>query len=317
MIRPLVLISIISAFCLNMQAVAQEEGSDRASKEYVYKTIGERELKMHLDFPTGWKKTDTRPVIVFFFGGGWTNGSVEAFSRQAEYFADRGLVCARADYRIKNKDGVTPDKCVEDARSAVRWVRANSAELGIDPQELITAGGSAGGHLAACAIIPESVEAEDADLSFSTNPQAMVLFNPVLSFMHGGLVSRVNGDKEIAEKISPLLYVKADTAPSIVMFGTKDRLKAFGDLWWAKAKEIGFRADKYTAEGEGHGFFNRSPWMERTTIAADKFLASLGYLEGEPTMEVPTGEKLKALQAEQDKVGAEHKLKRKKSNEKQ
>ncbi len=193
---------------------------------------------------------------------------------------------------------MTPDKCVEDARSAVRWVRANAAELGIDPQKLITAGGSAGGHLAACEIIPESVETEGADLSISTNPQAMVLYNPVLSFMHGGLVDRINGNEEIAEKISPILHVQPDTAPSIVMFGTNDRLIALGDLWWTKAKQIGCRADKYTAEGEQHGFFNRSPWMERTTIAADEFLASLGYLEGEPTMEVPTGEKLKALQAD-------------------
>ena len=306
--RPIVSITFIMALCVNMQTIAQEGDSDRpAKKEVVYKTIGERKLKMHVDFPPGWKKTDTRPVIVFFHGGSWKGGSVKAFARQAEYFASRGLVCARADYRIKNKDGVTPDKCVEDARSAVRWVRAKAAELGIDPQKLITAGGSAGGHLAACAIIPESVETDGADLSISTNPQAMVLFNPVLSFMHGGLVSRVNGDKEIAAKISPLLHVNPDTAPSIVMFGTKDRLKAFGDLWWAKAKELGFRADKYTAEGQKHAFFNRSPWMERTTIAADKFLASLGYLEGEPTMEVPKDEKLKALQAEQNKKAEERK----------
>lgn len=99
------------------------------------------------------------------------------------------------------------------------------------------------------------------------------------------------------------------------MFGTKDRLKAFGDLWWAKAKELGFRADKYTAEGEGHGFFNRSPWMEHTTIAADKFLASLGYLDGEPTMKVPTGEKLKALKAEKEKKSAAGKLTRIKKNQ--
>ena len=201
--RPIVSITFIMALCVNMQTIAQEGDSDRpAKKEVVYKTIGERKLKMHVDFPPGWKKTDTRPVIVFFFGGGWNGGSVNAFARQAEYFASRGLVCARADYRIKTKDGVTPDKCVEDARSAIRWVRANSAELGIDPQKLITAGRSAGGHLAACAIIPESVEAKDADLSISTNPQAMVLFNPVLSFMYGGLVNRVNGDKEIAKKRS-------------------------------------------------------------------------------------------------------------------
>ena len=137
--RLLFSITFIMALCVNMQTIAQEGDSDRpAKKEYVYKTIEERKLKMHVDFPPGWKKTDTRPVIVFFFGGGWTNGSVESFSRQAEYFASRGLVCARADYRIKNKDGVTPDKCVEDARSAVRWMRKNSRQLGIDPDNLLT-----------------------------------------------------------------------------------------------------------------------------------------------------------------------------------
>jgi acetyl esterase len=308
--RLLFSITLIIALCINMHAIAEEGVSDKTPKAYVYKTIGERELKLHTDFPPGWKKTDTRPVIVFFHGGSWKGGSIRAFARQAEYFANRGLVCANVDYRVKNKDGVTPDKCVEDARSAIRWVRANAAELGIDPQKLITAGGSAGGHLAACAIIPESVDAEDDDLSISTIPQAMVLFNPVLSFMHGGLASRVNGDKEIAAKISPLLHVKPDTAPSIVMFGTKDRVKAFGDLWWAKAKELGFRADKYIAEGGKHGFFNQSPWQERTIIAAHEFLASLGYLEGEPTMKVPTDEKLKALQAEQGEDAEESGQKR-------
>lgn len=310
--RLLVSITIITALCATMQAIAQEGDSDISAREYVYKTIGDRELKMHVDFPPDWKETDTRPVIVFFFGGGWIIGTVDAFSSQAEYFASRGLVCARADYRIKSKDDVTPDKCVEDARSAVRWVRANAAELGIDPQKLITAGGSAGGHLAACAIIPESVEAEDADLSISTIPQAMVLFNPALGFTHESLLERINGDEEIAAKIFPILYVSPDTAPSIVLYGTEDKLIAFGDAYWAKAEEIGFRADKYIAEGEGHGFFNRSPWLERTMIAADEFLASLGYLEGEPTIEVPTGEKLKALQAEQDKEKAERKRSREK-----
>ncbi len=286
--RLLVSITALTALCSTMPAIAQEGGSGLPTKEYVYKTIGEKELKLHVDFPPGWKKTDKRPVIVFFHGGSWKGGSVRSFAVQAKYFASRGLVCANVDYRLKNKDGVTPDKCVEDARSAVRWVRANAAEFGIDPEKLITSGGSAGGHLAACAIIPKSVDAEDDDLSISTIPQAMVLFNPVLSFMHGGLSNLVNGDEEIAAKISPLLYVKPDTPPSIVMFGTNDRLKAFGDLWWGEANEIGFRADQYIAEGGKHGFFNQSPWQERTMIAADEFLASLGYLEGEPTIVVPT-----------------------------
>ena len=310
----LVFVTLIAMFCLNLQAYSQESGSEELAKTYVYKSVGERELKLHVDFPSDWRNTDSRPVIIFFHGGGWTGGTVGAFSRQAKYFASRGLVCARADYRIKTKDRVTPDKCVEDARSAIRWVRANFAKLGVDPQKLITAGGSAGGHLAACAIIAESVEAKGDDLSISTNPQAMLLFNPVLSFMHQELLNRINGDKEIGAKISPVLHVKPDTAPSLVMFGTNDRLKAFGDLWWSKAKEIGFRADEFTAKGEGHGFFNRSPWLERTTVAADEFLASLDYLKGEPTIEVPKGEALKVLQAEQKRPASARQTNRQKKN---
>ncbi len=83
MIRLLVLLTVIMASCVNTHAIAQERASDRAAKEYVYKTIGERELKMHVDFPPGWKETDTRPVIVFFHGGGWKGGSVESFAPQA------------------------------------------------------------------------------------------------------------------------------------------------------------------------------------------------------------------------------------------
>lgn len=314
MTRLIISIMFIMAVCISMQALAQEGESDSKTGVYVYKTIGDKKLKMHVDFPAGWQKTDTRPVIIFFHGGSWNGGSVRAFATQAKYFASRGLVCTRVEYRLKSKDGVTPDKCVEDARSSVRWVRAQAAKLGIDPQKLITAGGSAGGHLAACAIIPESVETDGADLSISTIPQAMILFNPVLSFMHGGLASRVNGDQAIAAKISPLSHVKPDTAPSIVMFGTNDRLKAFGDLWWSKASELGFRADQYTAEGAKHGFFNQSPWLERTIIAADEFLASLGYLQGKPTMKVPTGEKLKALKAEQERKTAASKRGQKSKN---
>jgi acetyl esterase/lipase len=254
-------------------------------KTMTYKTIGDRELKIHIHYPPGWKASDTRPAIIFFFGGGWTSGTVGQFEPQAEYFAGRGLVAARADYRVKSRDGVTPDKCVEDARSAVRWMRRNAKELGIDPQKLIASGGSAGGHLAACMMIRNSVEAAGDDLSISTIPQAMVLFNPVLNFDHEQMIGRINGDKQLARKISPTLHLDKNSPPALILFGTADRLKVFGDEYWQKAEALGVRADKYLAEGQGHGFFNRSPWTERTLIAADKFLASLGFLKGEPTIQ--------------------------------
>jgi acetyl esterase/lipase len=253
----------------------------------IYKTVGERELQIYIDYPPGWKASDTRPAIIFFFGGGWNKGTVGQFEVQAEYFASRGLVAARADYRVKSRDGVTPDKCVEDARSAVRWMRQNAKRLGIDPKRLIASGGSAGGHLAACTMIAKSVDADSDDLSVSTIPQAMVLFNPVLNFENEQIIERVNGDKQLARKISPTLHIDKNSPPALILFGTEDRLKIHGDEYWKKAEALGVRAEKYLAQGQGHGFFNRSPWLERTMIAADKFLASLGFLQGEPTIKVP------------------------------
>jgi acetyl esterase/lipase len=284
-IRTNTLISAVMVLLLTAATVAAATAPQ--VKTMTYKTVGEKELKIHVHYPPGWKASDKRPAIIFFFGGGWTSGRVEQFQPQAEYFASRGLVAARADYRVKSRDEVTPDKCVEDARSAVRWMRRSAKELGIDPQKLIASGGSAGGHLAACTMIPKSVEADGDDLSISTIPQAMVLFNPVLSFDHEQMIGRINGDKELARKISPTLHLDKSSPPALILFGTADKLKVFGDEYWKKAETLGVRAEKYLAEGQGHGFFNKSPWTERTIIAADKFLVSLGFLKGEPTIKAP------------------------------
>src|SRR5574341_835202 len=67
-------------------------------QEQVYKKTPQGELKIFIHRPDGWKETDKRPAIVFFFGGGWTSGKVDQFARQAEYLARRGMVAARADY---------------------------------------------------------------------------------------------------------------------------------------------------------------------------------------------------------------------------
>jgi len=280
-------ILISAAIIILLNSTAPTARAAPEVKSMTYKTVGDRELQIHIHYPPGWKASDTRPAIVFFFGGGWNSGTVDQFLVQAEYFAARGLVAARTDYRVKSRDGVTPDKCVEDARSAVRWMRVNCKRLGIDPKKLIASGGSAGGHLAACTMIKKSIEADGDDLSVSTIPQAMVLFNPVLNFENEQMIGRLNNDKLLARKISPTLHMDKKTPPALILFGTKDRLKVFGDEYWKKAEALGVRAEKYIAEGQGHGFFNRPPWRERTLIASDKFLASLGFLKGEPTIKVP------------------------------
>jgi acetyl esterase len=250
------------------------------SKTFTYKTIPGGTLEMVVSFPTGWKDTDKRPAIVFFFGGGWENGTVGAFQRQPDHLARRGMVAARADYRVKSRQGVNPDKCVEDAKSAVRWLRAHASTLGIDPNRIVAAGGSAGGHIAACTALTEGLEAEGEDQTVSSKPNALVLFNPVLRF-HGSpqMMKRIDNDEAISKAISPTLNVSKDTPPTLLFFGTEDWLQGQGKEFMKRSTEVGFRAEMFTAEGQGHGFFHRPPWLERTIARMDQFLISLGYLK--------------------------------------
>ena len=262
---------------------------DPTTKTFTYKTIPGGTLEMVVHYPPDWKVTDQRPAIVFFFGGGWENGTITQFEPQAIHLARRGMVAARADYRVKSRQGVNPDKCVEDAKSAVRWLRANASKLGLDPDRIVAAGGSAGGHIAACTALTEGLEAEGEDRSVSSKPNALVLFNPVLRFDNmPDLMGRIGNDESLGKKLSPTLNVSKNTPPTLLFFGTSDFLFEQGKEFLERAKEVGFRPEMFTAEGETHGFFNRPPWLQRTIARMDEFLMSLGYLKPESDV---TGEK--------------------------
>ncbi|MEY3897718.1 MAG: hypothetical protein RLZZ214_3239, partial [Verrucomicrobiota bacterium] len=147
----------------------------------VYKKAGDRELRLSIEKPAAWQPTDRRPAIVFFFGGGWVGGRTSQFQEQSEYLAARGMVGVRVEYRVIAKgDKGPPVVCCADAKSAMRWVRAHAAELGVDPQRIAAAGGSAGGHLAAFTSMVEGADDPADDLKISPKANALVLFNPVL-----------------------------------------------------------------------------------------------------------------------------------------
>ncbi len=258
------------------------------SEERLYRKAPEGELFLHLYFPADWKAVDRRPAIVFFFGGAWKTGSYLQFVEQAKYFASRGLVAASADYRILNKHRTTPVQSVEDAMSAVRWLRTHADELGIDANKIIAAGGSAGGHLAAATALLEGFSAAGDDASVSCRPSALVLFNPVLNLTGPSKLTLPKGDREaIKKQLSPTLYLQGSSPPAVLFYGSDDKYLAQGKEYADKAKELAVRADVYVAPGATHGFMNHTPWTEVTTQKADEFLTSLGYLKGTPTVKLP------------------------------
>lgn len=252
----------------------------------VYKQTPEGDLKLHFDYPQNWSASDARPAIVFFFGGGWRGGTIEHFSPQAAYLAGRGMVAVRADYRVESRHGTKPDKCVEDGKSAIRWVRANAGRLGINPDMIVGSGGSAGGHVAACATLVEGLEADGEDHSVSSRPDLMVLYNPVMETTSERHMERI-GDKKMADMISPINWISSGMPAGIMFFGTADPLMEPAVRSLEKADSLGARLELWTAGGQQHGFFNRTPWLEWTLYLTDRFLQQHGYLEGEAEIQPP------------------------------
>jgi ankyrin repeat protein/acetyl esterase/lipase len=268
------------------ETVISPPKSAQRIEKYIYKQTPQGELAMYVHFPEDWTTNDKRPAIVFFFGGGWVGGNIKELLPHARYLAKRGMVTARADYRIKSRHGTMPDKCVEDGKSALRWLRVNAAKLGIDPNRITASGVSAGGHVAASTYTTKGLEAQGEETSISSKPNLLVLFEPVLQC--AGLVREV-GSKEMAVRISPYDNLTKDITPLVVLCGMEDWLVVEAVEFVEKCKKLGIVAELYTAEGQEHGALLKSPWLERAIYLMDKFLARYGYTQGEPTITLPKG----------------------------
>ena len=246
-------------------------------------------MELFVSEPADWKPTDKRPAIVFFHGGGWVAGAPSQFNDHCKYFASRGLVCATVDYRLLNRtNGESPLACVQDAKSAMRWVRSHAKELGVDPMRIAAAGGSAGGHLAAFCGMVEGKDDPADDLAISPKPNALILFNPVYNNGPGQWGnSRV---KAAYKEFSPAHNITRDDPPATVFLGSKDDLipVSTAKKFQSDMQALGLKSDLHIYEGQKHGFYGKynsnGQYYFETVTEADKFLAGLGWVTGAPTL---------------------------------
>lgn len=255
--------------------------STLAQEQVVYKTIDTLDLTLEVYRPKVTHESETYPAMVFFFGGGWNGGSTAQFEPHAIYFSERGIVCFLVDYRVNSRNKTTPFESLMDAKSAMRFIRKNAAAFQIDPSKIIASGGSAGGHLAAATALIEGFNDPNDDLSISTKPSALVLFNPVIDNGPGGY-----GFERIGEQFkdfSPLHNIREGAPPTVIFLGTKDELIPVETMNYYQTvmKKVGSRCDLFLYEGQPHGFFNfKNPeYFEKTIREADRFLQSTGFLK--------------------------------------
>ena len=285
---------LLALGCVAARAHGQDAAKGRAypprmegCRVETYKTVGDVKLNLYVFSPK--PPIQNAPAIVFFFGGGWKNGTPQQFETQCRRLSERGMVAITADYRVESRHGVKPTQCVADARSAIRWVRAHARQLGVDPQRIAAGGGSAGGHLAACTPFVDKFDEPSEDRSVSATPNALVLFNPALvlapieGFSAEGFGTRVPEDRlgTKPENLSPAHHITKGAPPTIIFHGRDDTTVPFAsaEAFTSKMKSLGNRCELHGYDGQKHGFFNGDEYKAKTLAEVDRFLVSLDWLK--------------------------------------
>lgn len=304
-------IYVLIAVSLFASTVSAQQNSYPPSfadaREETYKTAGDVDLKLWIFNPLNHKASDSTPAIVFFFGGGWKAGNPAQFEQHCRYLASQGMVAITADYRVRSRHDTLADKAVEDAESAILWVRQNATRLGVDSNRVAAGGGSAGGHLAAClGVVPPLDEA--ASKKTSSVPNALALFNPAVLLAPFEEIDLGKTDQQVPKfqdiatrtgvppkRISPIHHIHQGLPPTIIFHGEADTTVPFetAKRFTELATEAGNRCELESYPNATHSFFNYGrggepgEYYSLTVWRMHTFFQSLGYLKNDPAIALP------------------------------
>ena len=254
------------------------------SRQIVYKTIDEnasdgerirRELYLHVFQPEDWSAGQRLPCFVVIHGGGWTGGEPRRMYPFASHFADLGMVGISVQYRLmSSKRGATVFDSVSDVRSAIRFIKSNSDDLGIDANRLVISGGSAGGHLAAATAMFSEVNDPADDLGVDPKPNALVLLFPVIDTSEEGYGQRKIGVDWA--QLSPLHRVVKGIPPTLIFHGTGDTVTPYAGAaaFATSMREKGNSCELVSHDGGRHGYlmFDQS-LFEETLAKMEEYFA--------------------------------------------
>jgi len=239
-------------------------------------------LKLHIFRPANVQSGEKRPAIIFYFGGGWTSGTPYQFYREAYYWATKGMVAICADYRIQYTHGTTPIESIRDAKSAVRWLRANAAAYNIDPDKICASGASAGGHLAAATATLKQWDETTENAAISSKPNLLLLNYPV--YDNGPTGYGPTDFRAQYLTVSPLHNIDASIPPCLVILGTADSYipVTTAQLFQQKMKDVGVESELILYQGAGHPIFSyqKGKTADYYSILAqsEAFLVKHGYI---------------------------------------
>jgi len=284
-------IETLNIYALGLDSPAPPALSHHVIRNIVYGVGGGLPLLLDLYLPD--KAQQPHPAVIFVYRWGGGGQARRHFAKQAVYLAEQGIASAIISYRSSGP--ATFPSSIEDAKAAVRWVRANAEEYGINPDEIAAAGGSAGAQLAA--LLGTSggateLEGIGGNGTYSSTVNLVIAFNGMFdmtelyeSTMHAGnhgfagvLEAYAGGTlkqiPEVFKAASPTSYIDELDPPVLLLHGTGDKIVPFEQSLRFKQKleAAGVPVELLAADGAGHGFFNKSPHFQETLERMEEFI---------------------------------------------
>ena len=259
----------------------------RVDRDLVYAQYGNRSL--HLDLYRPAKVTrDLVPGVVVIRGGGFQHGDSKGYAFIASDLARRGFAAACIQYRT-TREALFPAP-VQDAKAAVRWLRANAAEYRVDPNRVSVVGGSAGGYLASMLATTDGVadlEGQGGHPGVSSHVAAAVAMATPADFTDmsaypeiavsaieafiGGPTDR---SADARRRASPATYVTRSAAPILLIHSDADPDVPYGQalMLQRRYEQAGASADLFTIPGAPHDPWNYARWFPDIMDRASAFL---------------------------------------------
>lgn len=274
-----VFLCIVLAAPAASQATREEAAAVRMAAQYrvvpnvVYSVADNYESKLDLYLPRG--QQGPRPTLIQIHGGGWVGGSKESNSLTFLPYLEMGWAVANVEYRL-GRVALAP-AAVEDGLCALRWIIRNAEQYGLDASQLVVTGYSAGGHLAlTTGMIPASAGLdrqcpgnEPLEVAAIINWYGITDVGDLLDGENmrsyavqwmGSMPNRY----EIAERVSPLTYVRGGLPPVLTIHGDADPTVPYEHALRLRdaLTRAGVPNQLHTVPGGGHGNFTVAEYQD-------------------------------------------------------
>jgi acetyl esterase/lipase len=222
------------------------------------------------------------PGLILIHGGGWSSGQRSDYTYYGVEFAKAGYVVASISYRLR---GAAPfPAAVEDAKCAVRWMRANAEVLRVDPERIAVAGGSAGGHLSMMVGYAPEVEAWNSTGGYPGVSSAVAAVvnlygptdlttgigqeSPIVSAFLGASYAE---QPELYTLASPLHHLDASDPPTLTIHGTLDSI--------VPVEQADLLAERFQAMGKDYWYDRIDGWIHTLDISKQNSARSIALMK--------------------------------------